>query len=308
MASIQKSKGARKMAQHPLSAAFPGMSQDELEKLILDIEAHGQRQPIVVYEDLILDGWHRYLACQELEITPIFEDLPVGEDPVAYVQSMNLHRRHLTGSQRAAAVVACAKWAPAHRPEKGEAASPFSTTAQMAQAAEVSERTIEKAKRAQEAGLGEAVRDGKVTAERASEIAKLPEQERQAALEAPPAPKAKLNPPAPESGDVATLKALVEELKAKVSDLQAKLCEAGCQIQELHEENEASRRILDAEDLLAGFKKEVLSTQERARVAESQRNGVMDENRDLAGRLKSALKKLERLQKKAPEVLEGVAS
>ena len=307
MASIQKFNGSRKIAQHPLSAAFPGMSQDELEKLILDIEAHGQRQPIVVYEDLILDGWHRYLACRELEITPVFEALPEGLDPVAYVQSMNLHRRHLTGSQRAAAVVACAKWAPAHRPEKGEAASPFSTTAQMAQAAEVSERTIEKAKRAQEAGLGEAVRDGKVTAERASEIAKLPEQERQAAMDAPPAPKAKLNP-TPESEDVAALKAQVEELKAKVSDLQAKLCEAGCQIQELHEENEASRRILDAEDLLVGFKKEVLSAQERARVAESQRNGVMDENRDLAGRLKSAIKKLERIQKKAPEPLEGVAS
>lgn len=111
-----------------------------------------------------------------------------------------------------------------------------------------------------------------------------------------------------DSGDVAALKAQVEELKAKVSDLQAKLCEAGCQVQELHEENESLHQILDAEDLLAAFKKEVLSAQERARVAESQRNGVMVENRDLAGRLKSALRKIENLQKKAPEAPEEVAS
>ena len=114
-------------------------------------------------------------------------------------------------------------------------------------------------------------------------------------------PKPTPAPPAPESGDVAALKAQVEELKAKVSDLQAKLCEAGCQVQELHEENESLHRILDAEDLLGTFKKEVLSAQERARVAESQRNGVMVENRDLAERLKSAMRKIDRLQKKPPE-------
>jgi len=125
-----------------------------------------------------------------------------------------------------------------------------------------------------------------------------------------PAPIASPKPaPTPEPmEDVAPLKAQVEDLKAKVSDLQSKLCEAGCQVQELHEENESLHQILDAEDLLAAFKKEVLSAQERARVAESQRNGVMVENRDLAGRLKSALRKIENLQKKAPEAPEEVAS
>lgn len=44
---------------------------------------------------------HRYLACQQVGIAPRFETLADETDPLAYVVSMNLKRRHLNESQRA---------------------------------------------------------------------------------------------------------------------------------------------------------------------------------------------------------------
>ena len=47
-----------KHQQHPLSAAFPAMSTDDLQALIEDIEVNGQREPIVLFEGLVIDGGH----------------------------------------------------------------------------------------------------------------------------------------------------------------------------------------------------------------------------------------------------------
>jgi hypothetical protein len=89
-----------RLSQHPISATFPAMTEADFTALMKDIKAHGQRMPITVYEDQVLDGWHRYRACQQLSITPRLEEF-TGIDPVAFVISLNLKRRHLTESQRA---------------------------------------------------------------------------------------------------------------------------------------------------------------------------------------------------------------
>jgi hypothetical protein len=54
----------------------------------------------VLLDGMVLDGWHRYLACAKagVEFKAMNFD---GADPVAFVISRNLHRRHLTPSQRA---------------------------------------------------------------------------------------------------------------------------------------------------------------------------------------------------------------
>lgn len=279
---------AQILKRHPLSAAFPDMPADEFAALVDDIQENGLLQPVVLFDGMVLDGWHRYRASIEAGVEPAFDEFD-GPDPVAFVLSLNMHRRHLTGSQRAAAVVACTAWAPEGRPTKNpEAASGLKTEAEMAKAADVSDRTIRQAKRAQEAGLGEAVRDGKVSAEKAAAIAKLPEPERQAALEAPPEPKPKAEPPA----DVAALKAENKDLRERNAELVDLLAGA-------NEELEAARRILDAEDLLTQFQKEVKRYQELARVTQSRNNGLMNENADLTKRLKSALRKIDRLEKTA---------
>ncbi len=85
---------------HPAADALPNMSDAEYHQLKDDIRANGLREPIVLYEGLILDGRHRCQACLELGIEPRFRHHD-GSDPVAFVVSMNLCRRHLGTAQRA---------------------------------------------------------------------------------------------------------------------------------------------------------------------------------------------------------------
>tara|TARA_Y100000310_G_scaffold66_1_gene69 strand:- start:1714 stop:2421 length:708 start_codon:yes stop_codon:yes gene_type:complete len=81
------------------------MSPSELNELADDIRQNGLHKPIILYEDKILDGRNRFLACKKLwpEFTPDkkYEHYQ-GDGPLGYVLSLNLHRRHLTASQRAA--------------------------------------------------------------------------------------------------------------------------------------------------------------------------------------------------------------
>lgn len=159
------------LKQHPLSAAFPAMSDEEFTALCDDIEDHGQREPIVIHEDMVLDGWHRYSACLELGRTP--QTVPFGDDdPVKYVLSRNLHRRHLTASQRAMAVISCNQWAPANRPKNKQApgASLLKTNKDLAQEAGTGVRTVVDAKTALKAGIGDAVTQGVMTAKQAAQV------------------------------------------------------------------------------------------------------------------------------------------
>lgn len=95
---------------HPAADIFPEMMPEEFTALKADIMQHGQHEPIIAYDDyshgpakVIIDGRHRYKACTELGIDPIFAPSWQGNhsDITALVISLNLHRRHLSESQRA---------------------------------------------------------------------------------------------------------------------------------------------------------------------------------------------------------------
>lgn len=88
------------MRAHPAAEIFPLLEGPELEALAADIREHGLRQPIIEHEGMILDGRNRYAACRLAKVMPVLEPF-TGSDPVAYVVSANIHRRHLTESQRA---------------------------------------------------------------------------------------------------------------------------------------------------------------------------------------------------------------
>jgi FtsZ-binding cell division protein ZapB len=227
------------LKQHPLSAAFPAMSADDFAALVEDVRANGQREPIMLFEGMVLDGWHRYRACVQVGIKPTQFPFPDGKDPVAFVLSQNLHRRHLTPSQRAAAVVACAEWAPKGRPGKAETISGFREK-DMAKAAGTSDRTIRDAKVAHKAGLGEAVKAGALTAHEAATVARGKPAEK-------PAPKAKSEK---------------RELPAAPPPTAPELDEAQDTIAELAQENEQLRDRLAVEAMDA-------SEEEKTQAAET---------------------------------------
>ena len=85
---------------HPLSDIFPAMPDAEYRQLAKDIARNGLLEEIVLYEDQILDGRHRYRACIDNGIEPRFRKYE-GDDPVGAVLALNLHRRQLTPGQRA---------------------------------------------------------------------------------------------------------------------------------------------------------------------------------------------------------------
>ena len=155
------------MERHQLSEAFPDMPDEDFEDLLESIKNHGQREPITTYQNKILDGWHRFKACSQLDINPSFHEYD-GKDPVSYVIDLNLHRRHLSPSQKAIAVVSCNAWLQEGRPQKtpprgGVVTSVNKSSEQMAKEAGVGTRTVERAKKVAQSGekdVIEAVKKG----------------------------------------------------------------------------------------------------------------------------------------------------
>jgi hypothetical protein len=161
---------------------------------------------ITLYEGKVLDGWNRYKACLIAGVIPSTRELTEA-DPVAFVRSMNAHRRHLSASQRALAESQLAGWKTVGRPSyaasdnevdgNGGKIPLFSTNAEMAERANVDVKTIKHAKTVLQHGsdeLKEAVKEGEVRVDVAAKIAKLPKSEQAVAIHTKPAPKAKPEP------------------------------------------------------------------------------------------------------------------
>lgn len=211
------------MRFHPAADIFPLLAGDEYEALKRDIAENGQLEPITIVEptppkpgehkcyrydeskcDLeygdgvwhcracghnpapieyeILDGRNRYRACSDLGIEPDVQFFD-GDDPVGFVVSLNLHRRHLTESQRAmvAARVANLSKSDAARIGHGTTANLQSQTrADAAKLLNVSERSVNSAKRVQTHAapeLAEAVSAGRVSVSAAADVAELPQEQ-----------------------------------------------------------------------------------------------------------------------------------
>ena len=153
---------------HPAAADFPRLTPEELQALGEDIKTNGQRQPIAIIERArprpdgtfhvedpplqeVLDGISRLDAMEAAGIAVTDKDGQLHKrilrtvvdtdevDPVAYVVSANIHRRHLTAEQKTNLL---AKLVAAH-PEKSDR--------QLAKETGVTHPTIAKARRKAEA-------------------------------------------------------------------------------------------------------------------------------------------------------------
>lgn len=183
------------MRFHKVSGLFPPMTSDEYEEIKTDIEVNGLNEPIVTYENKIVDGRHRYRACLELGIKPKFREWHGRGSLLQFILSMNLHRRHLSTSQRAllGAELRSLFTAEARRRQgtrtdlsadlRGRSLGKSSEEA--ARLVNVSARSVEIAAAVKREGASElldAVKSGLVSISMAAAIAKLPIGEQQKLL------------------------------------------------------------------------------------------------------------------------------
>jgi ParB-like chromosome segregation protein Spo0J len=171
---------------HPVAEAFPMMAGAEFDLFVEDIRAHGLREPIWLDgEGRILDGRNRERACRLVGVpleTRTYED----DDVLDFVISLNLHRRHLSESQRAmiAARMANIKFGEIGRGGSKEGQICTSSAAALLN---VSERSAKTARSVRDHGappLVAAVDSGLAAVSDAAAVVDLPAEEQEALVAA----------------------------------------------------------------------------------------------------------------------------
>jgi hypothetical protein len=202
--SLLKKLKLEELQPHPYAAAFPVLTGTELEKLANSIKSDGQISPIILGhgeagEYIILDGRNRLAACALAGVAPIFDTYTGELDPLDYIDACNLHRRHLSESQRAMVAAAraelYAKAADARMkagktdPSANLRQGSGKAAALAAEVMQVSPRSVEYAVKVRQDGtkkLVEMVTAGEVAVSAAAEVAKDPKPDQAATVAAGP--------------------------------------------------------------------------------------------------------------------------
>ena len=183
---------------HEYANLFPMMQGAELDALRDDVRRNGVREPVVMLGDAILDGRNRYMCARDLGMAYPVREFD-GDDPLAFVISANLVRRHLSESQRASIAARIANMDHGQRADYRAAnlpvlplsvqavPQPSVTQADAARMFNVSERSVRAAKQVQEdaPALAPRVDSGAISVSLAAQVADLPPEDVQAVVEAP---------------------------------------------------------------------------------------------------------------------------
>jgi ParB-like chromosome segregation protein Spo0J len=160
---------------HPVANIFPLLEGAAFDELVADIREHGLHEAVVVFEGKVLDGRNRCRACGAAGVEPTFT-VYQGDDPIGYVVSLNLRRRHLSESQRAMVAAKLARLRDGQRADLVEGVPIGRASALL----NVSERSIARAREVMSCGAAElvqAVEHGKVSVSAAADIATQPIEE-----------------------------------------------------------------------------------------------------------------------------------
>lgn len=134
-----------------LSTVFPSfVGEEEFTRLVEDIRENGLIDPIVVWNNEIVDGRHRHLACKEAGVEARYELLPDEwsfERVKNRVVALNILRRHLSVGQRALVAAALANMSIGRNWGSNRANLPDNkSNKQAADMLGVGERTVKQAK------------------------------------------------------------------------------------------------------------------------------------------------------------------
>lgn len=181
------------MKFHEYAEVFPLIDGVEFDALVDDIKANGLHEPIVRYQGKVLDGRNRFLACQKAKVKAKFRDFKGNDDAaLKLVVSANVHRRHLTESQRAMAAARIETYRHGGT-ERFDGASQDANLhlgrKAAAESLSVSPRSVASARKVIDEGskpLQRAVDSGEVSVSRAAAVVDLPKSEQLAAATAKP--------------------------------------------------------------------------------------------------------------------------
>lgn len=191
---------------HPLANLFPLIEGQAFDDLVADVKANGLLDKIVILDGKIVDGRNRYRAGIAAGI--IDADAPAHNgigmqpwcelylpayqgDPLTWVLSKNLHRRHLDESQRSAVGARLETLGPSGKRPDGADANLQRSRAEIGKIVNVSPRSIASSKKVLNEGapeLFEAIERGAVKASVAEKLLVL-SKDRQAAAVRDLAPK-----------------------------------------------------------------------------------------------------------------------
>jgi len=172
---------------HPLANIFPLIEGQAYQDLLTDVMRHGIREPVWLYEGQILDGRNRYRAATAMGV-PFDTREYEGGDPAAFVVSLNLHRRHLSESQRATVAAKLANLQSGQKKSSANLPTSPISQADAAQMLNVSDRSLRIAKKVIDAApsaVVEAVEQGRMAVSLAAQVVSLPEAEQEAIAAAP---------------------------------------------------------------------------------------------------------------------------
>jgi ParB family chromosome partitioning protein len=173
------------MEFHELANVFPMLAQVELEALAADIQAFGLRHDITTYQGKILDGRNRYAACVLADVDPRFTEY-TGDNPIGFVISENIARRHLDESQRAMCAARLATMKQGARTDLRSI--DLRSQPQAAELLNVSVPSVKRAAQVIAQGVPElvqAVDRGEIAVSRAAQIAREPEAVQREAIKTP---------------------------------------------------------------------------------------------------------------------------
>lgn len=196
------------MEYHEAANIFP-LDEKDIPGLAKDIKKNGLLCPIELLDGKVIDGRRRLLACDKAGIEPEFCDVKVP-DPIAYVLSLNYHRRHLDKSQMAMAAARAKELREKFKTEAkerkragqkeggrvhtntasgppGPQAKPSARRSRddIGKAFGVSGRSVERARAIIDEGVPnvvESVDKGKLSVRKAADIVRLPEKAQPEAL------------------------------------------------------------------------------------------------------------------------------
>lgn len=286
------------LQQHPLSAAFPAMSAEDFQALTDSIQAIGVQNPVTLLDGMVLDGWHRYRATNDLAMDCPSTELADWIDPLDFVRAQNKTRRHLTSSAWALIEVSLRQWNPPHRPNKGAGPAPLSVSnADMAEASGTSIRLIQHAKTVASKAIpevAEAVMRGDLGGEKAAAIAKMPKEEQAAAIDKPlprkPAPAALTAASEPEQQPEAPPEYTeLDALRDQISELQAELVVA--RMGDVSEEEKQH-----AAQLIAELQAEIKTLQVTVKAANLSRDFLMEENAQMKKQMQMQRREIDKLK------------